>query len=754
MPLNTIYCSSDSDCLRYSNKLNCTRITAQNREVYVDRRFMNFDNIGAAGLVMLRVITWDNWHMLVVELSARQVPFTTLFFVFQILTVCFLSLNMFTAVVVNVFMTYRAEYVGVIFKEVEQVRRFKPGNAEDPGLSARFVQEAISSAIRSVPLSPRQRDVAQKASNAFRIRWAQGQRWYQHQVMEHSFYTGFMVALLLVNVVSLCMYYDAGFGMPADKKMILDQIQVWCIWIGNVELIIRFMSYKSLHAAHEGIGLVDPLINGLSLLGLYTEDVFPNISIFRLFKFLRSAFVFELLYYFENVRRLYISVSKTIELLLPLLAIMLIFTCVYGLMGMQIFGFAFVQPDGKSPRLNFDNFRNSFFTLFQVITLDDWVSIVCDGLQSITLTSRIMIVPYLVIFVVVECYVLLNLFIAVVVEKFELTNDTKEREQRSRKKKVENHDEGLKRHAQSLIAIIQRLSAIWPRKKMNSVLPLNGAAKQDAQDPAVGVLQPQASNMHSSLQIESGVLSAFSFMKLAQRYLQHAGDATTRRALDFCCCVPVRYWLRSVSLWLVQHSWFDHLVLGMVIASSIIVAIESPDVTNPEVLSLFSKLNLFFLAFFFLEVLLKSFALGWLMYLSDWWNLFDLIVVVLMLADLTVAQDLGYVRVFRTTRVLRALKIMNHVEEIRTFIAALLDSWPELVSIGVGFTVFVFLWGVIGISLFAGKTKLCSGAVSLGYERCVGVSLHPKVSYLVPNAWVLGGGVDNMYVESFPRYPL
>ena len=205
MPLNTIYCSSDSDCLRYSNKLNCTRITAQNREANVDRRFMNFDNIGAAGLVMLRVITWDNWHMLVVELSARQVSFTTLFFVFQILTVCFLSLNMFTAVVVNVFMTYRAEYVGVIFKEVEQVRRFKPGNAEDPGLSARFVQEAISSAIRSVPLSPRQRDVAQKASNAFRIRWAQGQRWYQHQVMEHSFYTGFMVTLLLVNVVSLCM---------------------------------------------------------------------------------------------------------------------------------------------------------------------------------------------------------------------------------------------------------------------------------------------------------------------------------------------------------------------------------------------------------------------------------------------------------------------------------------------------------------------------------------------------------------------
>jgi hypothetical protein len=774
-PLDTIYCSSDIDCFAYSKELRCTQSESLSRGDNWDRRFMNFDNIAHAGLVMIRVITWDNWYYLVYELSARKVPFTTFFFILQILTVCFLSLNMFTAVVVNVFMTYRAEYVGTMAKEVEQMQRYQPEvQANDGRLTGRSAQQALAAAITKLPLSARQHAVVQTAGHVLRVRWKQLQRWYQNQVMEHSFYSGGMVALLLVNVVTLCMYYDEGFGMPTEKKDTLDSFQAWCIWMGNVELLIRFMSYKSLHAAHEGIGLLDPIINILSLIGLYAEDQFPNISIFRLFKFLRSAFVFEILYHFENVRRLYISVSKTIEMLLPLLAIMGVFTCVYGLMGMQIFGFTFVQPDGKSPRLNFDSFRNSFFTLFQVITLDDWVSIVCDGLQSTTLTSRLLIVPYLLAFVIIQCYVLLNLFVAVVVEKFELTNDTKERVQRLQNKGKEKSEQVSKKHARFLLQIHLRFTSIFRKSFANTVAPWESSAVSEAEQqhqrsiasshqphqesasprsridslshrPDVRVSQLHDNDKHSASGRPGAFVGMSTALKAARTFTSFKGDASSRRALELCCFVPLRFLPRSASLWLVQHSWFDHAVLAMVISSSIFLAVESPDVTDTYTLTLFRNINFFFLAFFAAEVLLKSFALGWLMYLCDMWNVFDLVVVILMLADLTLAKDLGYVRVFRTTRVLRALKIMNKIDEIKHFIASLLDSWPELVSISLGFTVFIFLWGVIGISLFAGKTRFCAGAVTAGYDRCFGLSWHSRNAFLVPNAWILGGGVDSPY---------
>ena len=98
--------------------MTCSRTAALSNSGEWDRRFMNFDNIGYAFIVMLRVITFDNWYprqfiteffsrnriialryYLVEELGARGVVFTSVFFIFQIFTVSYLSLNLFTGVV-------------------------------------------------------------------------------------------------------------------------------------------------------------------------------------------------------------------------------------------------------------------------------------------------------------------------------------------------------------------------------------------------------------------------------------------------------------------------------------------------------------------------------------------------------------------------------------------------------------------------------------------------------------------------------
>ena len=380
-------------------------------------------------------------------------------------------------------------------------------------------------------------------------------------------------------------------------------------------------------------------------------------------------------------------------------------------MGMQIFGFTFVGDDGRSPRLNFDSFRNSFFTLFQIITLDEWVSIICDGLQSSTLTSRILIIPYLLIFVVIQCYVLLNLFIAVVVEKFELTNDNKEREQRLRNRFSQSAHLALLSRATTALRIGLYLKRLWPWSR-KLIVPLDfavnkSADEHNAQTGRTGLEVPPLPPALKDAVDQSKSVGGFARISFAvvaaQKFLDKTESTLTRRALDLCCCVPARNWLRSLALCLVQHSWFDHFVLVMVVSSSVLMAVESPDVTDSSTLQVFERFNYFFLSFFASEVAIKVLALGVPMYACEWWNLFDLAVVVLMVADLTVDNNLGYVRVFRTTRVLRAMKIMNKVSEIKHFIASLLDSWPELLSISLGFTVFIFLWGVIGISFLPAK---------------------------------------------------
>ena len=41
----------------------------------------------------------------------------------------------------------------------------------------------------------------------------------------------------------------------------------------------------------------------------------------------------------------------------------------------------------------------------------------------------------------------------------------------------------------------------------------------------------------------------------------------------------------------------------------------------------------------------------------------------------------------------------------------------------------------MGISLFAGKTKLCVGAATASYATCFGAAAHVN-GFLVPKAWV------------------
>lgn len=186
-------------------------------------------------------------------------------------------------------------------------------------------------------------------------------------------------------------------------------------------------------------------------------------------------------------------------MLLPLMFIIMFMTFVYGLVGMQLFGYTLVNPDGSYPRLNFNSFRNSVVTLFQVITLDDWVSVVCDGLQSTTLTSRILIIPYLCSFVIIECYVLLNLFVAAVVEKFELTNDVKEADQRRNKRnKTETAEAMLKRKAEVVNKVSRRvreLVRVLTRKKITpeeaaaAVAAGKAAAAHESKDPKFGQKQ-------------------------------------------------------------------------------------------------------------------------------------------------------------------------------------------------------------------------------------------------------------------------
>lgn len=74
------------------------------------------------------------------------------------------------------------------------------------------------------------------------------------------------------------------------------------------------------------------------------------------------------------------------------MTLLVLFNFVYALIGMQLFG-GFFPKNLINNNFNFDTFWTSFLTVFNIITLDNWIDILALGsfnlLKKITLNFNI-----------------------------------------------------------------------------------------------------------------------------------------------------------------------------------------------------------------------------------------------------------------------------------------------------------------------------------------------------------------------------
>ena len=69
-------------------------------------------------------------------------------------------------------------------------------------------------------------------------------------------------------------------------------------------------------------------------------------------------------------------IQRSISSFIYLALLLLLFVFIYALLGMQIFGGTFMDPEVKGTvRYNYDSFINAFITSFIMLTTENWNSI-------------------------------------------------------------------------------------------------------------------------------------------------------------------------------------------------------------------------------------------------------------------------------------------------------------------------------------------------------------------------------------------
>ncbi|XP_024872842.1 voltage-dependent T-type calcium channel subunit alpha-1G isoform X2 [Temnothorax curvispinosus] len=182
-----------------------------------------------------------------------------------------------------------------------------------------------------------------------------------------------------------------------------------------------------------------------------------------------------------------------------------------------------------------------------------------------------------------------------------------------------------------------------------------------------------------------------------------------RRAGSCCICTLrcMRRWIKK----LVEHKYFQQGILLAILINTLSMGIEYHN--QPEQLTVAVEIsNIVFSAIFAVEMLLKVIAEGPFGYISNGFNVFDGIVVILSVVELcqSVIEGRGGLgggssglSVLRTFRLLRILKLVRFLPNLRRQLFVMLRTMDNVAVFFSLLVLFIFIFSILGMNLFGCK---------------------------------------------------
>ncbi|XP_076162993.1 ca[2+]-channel protein alpha[[1]] subunit T isoform X2 [Ptiloglossa arizonensis] len=188
-----------------------------------------------------------------------------------------------------------------------------------------------------------------------------------------------------------------------------------------------------------------------------------------------------------------------------------------------------------------------------------------------------------------------------------------------------------------------------------------------------------------------------------------AKSSRAKRFLRSCGyrCVSVVRCIRQSIKKLVEHKYFQQGILVAILINTLSMGIEYHN--QPEQLTIVVEIsNIVFSAVFAVEMLLKIIAEGPFGYISNGFNVFDGVVVVLSVVEICQAfveerSGSSGLSVLRTFRLLRILKLVRFLPNLRRQLFVMLRTMDNVAVFFSLLVLFIFIFSILGMNLFGCK---------------------------------------------------
>ena len=256
-------------------------------------------------------------------------------------------------------------------------------------------------------------------------------------VVNSNFFKFFIMFLIIVNTIVLAADHHP---ISYEAQENLEALNFALTILFTLEMILKLWGLGLRGYTRDTFNIFDALIVLVSLTelivappGFFTPEVGDSggsgaISALRTFRLFR---VFKLARSWRSFSVLLKTMGETLRDIGNFAVLLLLFMYIFALVGMQFFAnqFCFDQrsqlPEGQGkgcdwtiysyPRSNFDNLLRAFVTVFQVLTGENWNTVMYDAWRSSGGASVI----YFIALVVLGNFIVLNLFLAILLGNFE-----------------------------------------------------------------------------------------------------------------------------------------------------------------------------------------------------------------------------------------------------------------------------------------------------------------------------------------------
>ncbi|XP_044741496.1 muscle calcium channel subunit alpha-1 [Chrysoperla carnea] len=510
---------------------------------------------------------------------------------------------------------------------------------------------------------------------------------------------------IFANCVALAVYTPFPAGDSNSTNAYLEKIEYIFLVIFTVECVMKIIAYGfMMHPGaylRNGWNLLDFTIVVIGMISTTLSSIMKDgfdVKALRAFRVLRP------LRLVSGVPSLQVVLNSILRAMVPLLhiALLVLFVIIiYAIIGLELFSgkmhktcfnndtdtpmenphpcgengfncsnismvckFYWIGPnDGIT---NFDNFGLAMLTVFQCVTLEGWTDVLYHIEDAMGNTWQWL---YFISMVILGAFFVMNLILGVLSGEF-----SKEREKAKARGDFHKlrEKQQIEEDLRGYLDWITQAEDIEPEGE-----------EQINQDGKL------LNEMESSNQLEEGDIPQESWYKKKKKEI----DRVNRR-------------LRRACRKAVKSQAFYWLIIILVFLNTGVLATEH--YKQPEWLDQFQEVtNVFFVALFTMEMMLKMYSLGFQGYFVSLFNRFDCFVVIgsigeMILTNTHIMPPLG-VSVLRCVRLLRVFKVTKYWRSLSNLVASLLNSIQSIASLLLLLFLFIVIFALLGMQVFGGR---------------------------------------------------